>query len=474
MHKNIKNLMKSLKQLYLTDIIDEIAFKTKFLKRKTKITPELFLSLCVFGGEDLCISSLVQLKSRIENMKDIRISPQALDQRFNKTAVDFLRTVFYEMLKIQNKVLIDKESLLKNHFKAIKVVDSTSVVLPESFKNTYKGCGGSGSASAAAIKIQLQLDVLTGGFINFDISRGASNDADYLPTLEKSIEANELYLKDLGYLNLDHFRKIEELKAYYISKMKSTISIFRENENPEMTAKGMIKESTRYIKIDIQEIVEPLAEGETIELLDIYIGKNKLKTNMILTKLPQESKKNREKKFYNEIRKGKKKATDKNMFWNSINVYITNIPTSILEKEQIHDIYSLRWQVELMFKIWKSLFKINKVKKVKLERLQCFLYGRLISLLLTSSIVCTGKKIILEKTKKEISPIKSFSIVKESFNKIREIIFKGEIVLIRFLSKIIASIMKYAIKSKKKGRKTTLEIIESIKISEFDLESLVI
>ena len=146
MHKNIKNLMKSLKQLYLTDIIDEIAFKTKFLKRKTKITPELFLSLCVFGGEDLCISSLVQLKSRIENMKDITISPQALDQRFNKTAVDFLRTVFYEMLKIQNKVLIDKESLLKNHFKAIKVVDSTSVVLPESFKNTYKGCGGSGSA----------------------------------------------------------------------------------------------------------------------------------------------------------------------------------------------------------------------------------------------------------------------------------------------------------------------------------------
>ena len=104
-------------------------------------------------------------------------------------------------------------------------MDSTSVVLPESFKNTYKGCGGSGSASAAAIKIQLQLDVLTGGFINFDISRGASNGADYLPTLEKSIEAN--------------------------------------------------------IKIDIQEIIEPLAEGETIELLDIYIKKKLVQLNLL-------------------------------------------------------------------------------------------------------------------------------------------------------------------------------------------------
>ena len=69
----------------------DIALKTKFLKRKTKITPELFLSLCVFGGEDLCISSLVQLKSRIETMEDITISPQALDQRFNKTHKQFCK-----------------------------------------------------------------------------------------------------------------------------------------------------------------------------------------------------------------------------------------------------------------------------------------------------------------------------------------------------------------------------------------------
>ncbi|MPQ44886.1 ATP-binding cassette domain-containing protein [Clostridium tarantellae] len=58
--------------------------------------------------------------------------------------------------------------------------------------------------------------------------------------------------------------------------------------------------------------------------------------------------------------------------WNELNAYITNVKDSILKTEEIHLFYSLRWQIELMFKIWKSLFKINKIKKVKIERFKCF------------------------------------------------------------------------------------------------------
>jgi len=34
---------------------------------------------------------------------------------------------------------------------------------------------------------------------------------------------------------------------------------------------------------------------------------------------------------------------------------MTNIPKEILSKEQIYETYSMRWQIEIMFKIWKSL-----------------------------------------------------------------------------------------------------------------------
>lgn len=472
MNKRIKQLLKTLKELYENQVIKKIAMKTKFMKRESKLTPEIFLSLCLFGSEDLCRASLLQLSSRLRAKEDITISPQALDKRFNKEAVEFLKTIFREMLNKQNKILRDGEILLRSHFKAIKVVDSTSLQLPEHLKSTYRGSGG--SSSDAAAKIQLEYELFTGSFIQCEIFEGVSNDTDYLPTLEKGIKSKELHLKDLGYFKSEHFQTIENADAYYLSKLKSTTAIYVKNDNPEIMPNGKVKKESIYKRVDIEEIVKPLAEGETIELLDIYIGKNnKFKTRLIVTKLTEECKKKREEKYLKDVKKNKKKITDKGNFWNTINLYITNISGDILSKYQIHDIYSLRWQVELMFKIWKSIFKIHDVKKVKLERFQCFLYGRLTGLLLTSSIVSTGKKIVYEETKKEISVIKSFSIVKEFFGEIREKIFKGEFVFLRFLNGIIESLVNYGIKSKRKGRKSTFSIIESVKITESELTNMV-
>jgi hypothetical protein len=471
MNKRIKQLLKTLKELYESHIIKKIALKTKFIKRKSKLTPEIFLSFCLFGGEDLCRSSLLQLSARLRAKEDISISPQALDKRFSKQAVEFIRSIFQEMLKMQNKVLNNNEHLLKSHFKAIKIADSTVLPLPKHLKSTYRGCGGS-SAEAAA-KIQLEYELFTGSFTQCEIFEGVSSDMDYLPTLEKGIEEKELHLKDLGYFKVEHLKFIESFKAYYISKLKSTTTIYVKNENPEIMSNGKVKKTSLYKKVDIEEIVKPLAEGETIEILDIYIGKiNKIKTRLIVTKLTKECKAKREEKFKKDVKKKKKKATDKSDFWNSINIYMTNISTETLSKEHIHDIYSLRWQVELMFKIWKSLFKIHDIKKVKLERFQCFLYGQLTALLLSSTIVYTSKKIISEENKKEISEIKSFGIVKEFFSEIKENIFKSELSLMRFLNKIMSFILRYGIKSKRKQRKTPFIILNRIKIHECELVNL--
>ncbi|MEQ3568412.1 transposase [Bacillus thuringiensis] len=40
-----------------------------------------------------------------------------------------------------------------------------------------------------------------------------------------------------------------------------------------------------------------------------------------------------------------------------INIYVTNTPWEVVPMEQIHDFYSLRWQIEIIFKTWKSLFQ---------------------------------------------------------------------------------------------------------------------
>lgn len=115
-----------------------------------------------------------------------------------------------------------------------------------------------------------------------------------------------------------------------------------------------------------------------------------------------------------------------------------------------------------MFKVWKSIFNINDVKPMKIERFLCFLYGRLISLILSFSIVFTTKNLIYEKKDIEISELKSFYIITEFFDKLRIEIFKGYLAILRLLKIIIDTITKRGKKSRRKGKKTLNEILECL------------
>lgn len=99
----------------------------------------------------------------------------------------------------------------------------------------------------------------------------------------------------------------------------------------------------------------------------------------------------------------------------AINFYITNIPLEYLPKEQVYDFYSLRWQIELIFKTWKSFFRIHHCNSVKLERLECHLYGQLISILLCSSTMFQMRQLLLIRKKRELSEYKAIYIIKDYF-----------------------------------------------------------
>ncbi len=467
----IERLILNLKKLYNLDTINRIAKKHLFIRRKGKVSAKSFLNLCTFLGEDLCSDALSLLCSKLEANEKISISPQALSKRFNKDAVNFMKGIFHEMLKFQNEVLRDNGALLKNNFNRITVVDSTTFKLADKHEGDYKGTG-----TKSAVKIQLQYDLLTGEFIHCELKQGSYSDASYLETLQSTIEKHDLILKDLGYLKALDLKIIDEKEAFYISRAKVVTILCKKEEVTGYGKKGNLVKRDWYLPINIKELLEPLAEGETIELDDIYIGntaKNRTKFRLILTKLTKECKLKKEIRNKSSNDRSGNKLTDENKWWLELNCFMTNIPKEVLSKEKVYEIYALRWQVEIMFKIWKSLFKIDKVKKAGLERIQCFIYGRLIMLLITSSIVFTARKITYSTTGKELSEIKSFGIVQQYFDEIHRNIFKATLTLYEIFRRTIMSIQRYGIKSKRKDKKTAIKILRNIKITEDDLLKMV-
>ncbi|MBY0594954.1 transposase, partial [Bacillus bingmayongensis] len=140
-------------------------------------------------------------------------------------------------------------------------------------------------------------------------------------------------------------------------------------------------------------------------------------------------------------------------------VYMTNIPTEWVPKEKIYDLYSLRWQIELLFKIWKSWFQIHRCKSIKQERLECHLYGQLISILLCSSTMFKMRELLLRKKQKELSEYKAMYIIKDYFLLFHHALHKNTQELSKVLLRLFNLLQRNGRKSHRYEKKTVFDIL---------------
>ncbi|PAB59886.1 transposase [Anaeromicrobium sediminis] len=67
-------------------------------------------------------------------------------------------------------------------------------------------------------------------------------------------------------------------------------------------------------------------------------------------------------------------------------LYGRNVETEKLTRNQILEVYRVRWPIELLFKSMKSRLDIDEFEKIGLPYLNCIIYGKLITLMLTTPI----------------------------------------------------------------------------------------
>lgn len=142
-----------------------------------------------------------------------------------------------------------------------------------------------------------------------------------------------------------------------------------------------------------------------------------------------------------------------------ISIYIANIEEAVLSAEQVHEFYSLRWQVEIIFKTWKSIYHIHGVKPVKIERFQCQLYGKLILLLLSSTVMFKMRTLVLENRELETSEIKASEIVHEYIDRLYFELIKFPSRTFNTLKLVFENIIRNGLKSHRKDKKTVFDIL---------------
>lgn len=374
---------------------------------------------------------------------NVIVTPQALSKRINsKSSPKFLKRVLQKLLEIQVKIgLGNKFTEFCSQFNGIFLQDSSQMSLHEELSKDFRGTGG--GASTSALKLDFIYDITKFIVHKIKISAGVVSDQSNAKDILKFIKSKSLVIRDLGYLAIDCLKKIEEKKAYYLSRLSVRVNVYLNKSDKE--------------PLDILKYLKKLhSEGKTLSNIKVYVGSTeRFETRLLAEKVPRHVIRQRGEKFK---KKYKKKPPAHYLNWCNYSIFITNIPETIFSGDMIIKLYKIRWQIELVFKCLKSNLEIHILKGTNKNRIESLVYGKMITLTVTFIIHNYTAHVAGEK---EISEDKLTKLLM-SDNRLRDAIIQNNVsILLIELSYEIPLICK-----QKRKRKTTLEAIEEALLHE--------
>lgn len=288
-------------------------------------------------------------------------------------------------------------TIQKKVFSRIRVVDSTGFSLPVTYQEDYVGSTTSG------VKVQLEYDLITGQFLHLVVRDGIESDIRFSKEINQTLLPGDLCIRDLGYFSVESLKEIDEQGAFYISRLRTQTKVYK-------------KKGKEWEEIDLVQIGSTLKKNETYEMRDLYIGhKKQYVPRLVIHHLTDDQLKNRLNKQKRTQKKKGVALTSHTTQKNAYNYIITNISQEELSAQETYKMYSLRWQIEILFKTWKSIYKIQEVKKVKKERFECHLYSTLIAIYITSSLAFQARAYLYKKRQVEISDYKAMGLLRDYF-----------------------------------------------------------
>ena len=352
--KKVTQVAKSMQKVLKEEAI-QAGWVSGLVERKSKLSADKFVQTLVFGwlaNKEASLSELTQMASAL----GVKISAQGLDKRFSQEAADCLRLVLAKA--IENLICADAAAIpVVKKFTEVRLFDSSVVTLPKELTSHWAGSRDS------AVKVEVSLDLLT-GTLSGPYLRDASAHDSSGKMQTSALASNSLRLADLGYFDIGRLCELNEEGVYWISRFHPKALLV--TDKPYHLADFLHKQKKAQIDTEVRLGQEQLLPARllAVRVRDKQVIKRRLKRS-------------RRKSLSNRRARNRKLLALAH--WT---VYVTNAPKEILSFPEVFALARARWQIELLFKLWKSHGHIDEWRSRKPWRILCELYAKLIAMLI--------------------------------------------------------------------------------------------
>jgi hypothetical protein len=441
------DVVEKVTEFFATAQIEACARRTGFVRRTSKITGKVFLALVTFGTWSLAKTSLAQLTAKGAQLPTpVAFSPEALHQRMTSRAVAFLRALLQRAFAELHTVNPWCDDGLFAGFTAVHIADSTGFALSPSLKELFPGSGG--GASAAGAKIQLVWEYLSQSFAHLALVPGTTPDNKYIDTVVQLGRRGALFLFDLGYFKLNALARIGEAEAYFLTRLNHQTALY------EAVA-------GRLQRVELVQLLRGAAPAFVEHQL--YVGAHtRITARLVAARVPEAVVNKRRRAARQAARKRGYTPSHLHLALLAWNLFITNVPGSVWTPATVCTAYSLRWQVELVFKSWKSDLHLATVPAKTLAPTLCYLYGRLLLIVLTYALCPALRLALWTCQQRELSFLKLIRYLQALADRWLQTLFEPTTTLRHFLAHIYASAQRIIAKASRARRTSAQRLRECL------------
>jgi hypothetical protein len=356
---SIPRLSRILSKLLFRDAT-ELARVHGVIQRIRVFSGASLLHLLVFGWlkEPQAGSSAL---ARFAGGLGLKVSKQAIEERFTMQTAEWLLAVLRR--GVQYLVCAQAVSIpLLQRFAAVLLEDGSTITLPASLKQVWRGCGGSGPE--AALKLTVRWDLLSGGLSGPYVQEGRRHETQS-PLREEQMPRGSLWVGDLGYFSRLGLRQLVTQGVYFLLGYKEPLTVWKSSGK----------------QVDVLDLL-PI-DGQSVVDVPVALGAHKqVHARLIAKQMPEAVVKRRREQLKAYAHTHCKPINQRQ--WELVQwaILVTNVPSSLLSAAEAMALLRARWQVELLWKLWKQWGAIDEWQTANPARILCELYAKLLAMLL--------------------------------------------------------------------------------------------